>query len=79
MYWKDNKTSGLVKKTRKMGTQGNYTNCTVINEEGDSEQIEMKTYNFTGLSNKGTIVSLSREPCASNSTIQLTILPQDIK
>ncbi|XP_052812468.1 uncharacterized protein LOC128240027 isoform X1 [Mya arenaria] len=58
----------------------NEGTCTlVLNEEGNSEQIEMKTNNFTGLSNKGTIVSLSREPCASNSTIQLTILPQDIK
>ncbi|XP_052814550.1 uncharacterized protein LOC128241587 isoform X1 [Mya arenaria] len=54
--------------------------CTlVLNEEGDSKQIEMKSNNFTGLSNKGTIVSLSRETCVNNSTIQLTILPEDIK
>ncbi|XP_052815021.1 uncharacterized protein LOC128241924 isoform X2 [Mya arenaria] len=58
----------------------NEGTCTlVLNEEGDSEQIEMKTYNFTGLSNKGTIVSFSREPCVNNSTIHLTILPEDIK
>ncbi|XP_052813977.1 uncharacterized protein LOC128241032 [Mya arenaria] len=58
----------------------NERTCTlVLNEEGDFEQIEMKSNNFTGLSNKGTIVSLSREPCVNNSTIHLTILPEDIK
>ncbi|XP_052812393.1 uncharacterized protein LOC128239965 isoform X3 [Mya arenaria] len=54
--------------------------CTlVLNADGDSEQIEMRSRNITGFSTPSSTVSLSREPCVNNSTIQLTILPEDIK